>query len=293
MRINGSTYPINERPEIDWRTRNSIQIVVRSNNRFTSCQVTIGRFGGAGDRLSNGRVQLAIADDKRKEAAWDIESHSLHLACVKCGTSYDHLTPHHFSFNSQIGWCPSCNGLGKQIGRNLDAFMDPTLSLSEQGLKLWPALKMAESLAMLKAFCERHAINPNVPIGALTAGQKQLLMFGTGDEWYAVEPDETIPVGYSFQFKGLVPALENASRSSVQLRMYLDNVIAEVDCITCAGSRVRPEAAHAVFHELTIVDIVNMSLGQLLKQLINGSYQSMSKRCAGNWSRRFAKDSPS
>ena len=36
----------------------------------------------------------------------------------KCGRSFEPLTPHNFSFNSPLGWCPACEGLGTQIGAN-------------------------------------------------------------------------------------------------------------------------------------------------------------------------------
>ena len=33
-------------------------------------------------------------------------------ACLNCGRSFDELGPHHFSFNSVLGWCETCEGLG-------------------------------------------------------------------------------------------------------------------------------------------------------------------------------------
>jgi excinuclease ABC subunit A len=33
-------------------------------------------------------------------------------ACLKCGISYPDITPRFFSFNSKMGACPTCNGLG-------------------------------------------------------------------------------------------------------------------------------------------------------------------------------------
>ena len=48
---------------------------------------------------------------------------SQHLSCETCGTSYEELTPHNFSFNSRLGWCPSCEGLGVQRGTRTDSII--------------------------------------------------------------------------------------------------------------------------------------------------------------------------
>ena len=58
--------------------------------------------------------------------------HSQHLACDQCGRSFEPLTPHSFSFNSSLGWCTTCEGLGMQIGANPAALLrDPKLTLAE------------------------------------------------------------------------------------------------------------------------------------------------------------------
>jgi len=58
--------------------------------------------------------------------------HSQHLACGRCGRSFEPLTPHSFSFNSYLGWCPACEGLGVQRGANPSALLeDPKRTLAE------------------------------------------------------------------------------------------------------------------------------------------------------------------
>ncbi len=263
-RINGRTVTAEERIELNSQHIDKVQVVV---DRITIDSRSRSRIADSVEqalRLGEGRLQLAIADDKRKEANWDIETHSQFLACVQCGQSYDHLTPHHFSFNSQIGWCNQCNGLGKQIGQNLDEFLDPTLSLDEQGLKLWPNLTSSVAQAMMRSFCSELSIDRTVAIGALPAGQRQQLLFGTAERWFEVAKSDGVDVEFAFQFRGVANALDLAARSSIALRMQLDSFVAEVECLTCSGSRVRAEAANAVFHDMTIVDMVNMSLGRLL-----------------------------
>ena len=64
-------------------------------------------------------MHLAHVDTEKDESQWKIEKFSQHLACDQCGRSYEALNPHHFSFNSPLGWCPACEGLGVQHGANV------------------------------------------------------------------------------------------------------------------------------------------------------------------------------
>lgn len=281
VRINGHTTNIDERDAVDFRQHNEIQVVVDRISIDPKERSRINDSVEQALKLGEGRLQLALANDKVKEANWTVETHSMFLACVQCGKSYEQLTPHHFSFNSQVGWCSNCKGLGTQIGRNLDAFFDQTLSLRAHGIKLWPSLKYAESQKMLAALSEQNNIDLDVAIGSLSSGERQLLMFGTGDAWYNVAEDKNTPVAFSFQYRGIVPALELASKASPMLRSQLDAIISEVDCLACSGSRVCAEAAHAVFREKTIADLVAMPLSTLLEHIKSWKLTTHEKKIAG------------
>ena len=54
----------------------------------------------------------------RDEPHWQVDRYSQHRVCDRCGRSFEELSPHHFSFNSPLGWCPVCEGLGTQQGAN-------------------------------------------------------------------------------------------------------------------------------------------------------------------------------
>src|SRR5947207_9505060 len=56
--------------------------------------------------------------------------------------SFEPLTPHNFSFNSTLGWCPTCEGLGTQLGANPAALLRSTnFTLRQGALALWPDRK--------------------------------------------------------------------------------------------------------------------------------------------------------
>ena len=82
--------------------------------------------------LGKGVLRVAYPQDDVPEPDWPIETHSQHFACDRCGRSFEPLSPHHFSFNSPLGWCPACEGLGVQTGTNPAALLrDPKLTLAQ------------------------------------------------------------------------------------------------------------------------------------------------------------------
>src|SRR5262249_26210295 len=162
--------------------------------------------------------------------------------------SFDRLTPHSFSFNSSLGWCPACEGLGTQTGANPAALLrDPKLSLAEGAVGLWPGASVALFGAMLSALSAHARIPLDVPFDELGAKQRRVVFHGTGDDWIDVYPPgkrkkDDRPM-FRFQFKGLYPALEEAARLSPALRNRWEHLVGEVECSVCGGSRLRDDAA--------------------------------------------------
>ena len=64
-------------------------------------------------KLGRGVMHIAYVESDHDEAKWKVERYSQHLACEYCNLSFETLNPH-YSFNSPLGWCPTCEGLGVQ-----------------------------------------------------------------------------------------------------------------------------------------------------------------------------------
>ncbi len=164
------------------------------------------------------------------------------LACAKCGTSYEELSPHHFSFNSQMGWCETCEGLGVQRGAPAASIITrPNRSLLNGAVAGWARINPRSPLGrLLTALCERLGVQINTPLREWSHEQKQALMFGTTGDW--IEGDEAF-AGTRFHWRGFFPAIDSATRNSWMLRHRLHNVVTDIPCVTCRGGRLRPDAA--------------------------------------------------
>src|SRR5207237_8751418 len=128
--VDGKSFNVSEPPAIDHRRKHKVEVVV---DRIIVRKGQRGRLADAVEAaldLGMGVMHVAHVDDGRAETAWRVDRYSQHFACDRCGRSFEPLNPHHFSFNSPLGWCTACEGLGTQMGANPSVLMrDPNLSL--------------------------------------------------------------------------------------------------------------------------------------------------------------------
>lgn len=187
VRVDGKTYPIDEAPPLDIRVNHRLQVVVDRIVIREEEQSRIADSIELGLSLGVGVIQVALADDQRDETQWTEVRHSQHLACEQCGRSFTPLTPHHFSFNSAVGWCSQCDGLGTQTGTNpLALLSDPKATLAEGAALLWPNLNHAVARWMLLALSRMTGIPVDVPVDELPVLDRRVLYHGCGNRWIEV-----------------------------------------------------------------------------------------------------------
>jgi excinuclease ABC subunit A len=302
IRVDGQTYSLDKPPTIDRRRKHAVEVIV---DRVVVRSEARSRIAGSVENalaLGKGVVHVARVREDLPETRWPVRVYSQHLACEQCGRSFDSLNPHNFSFNSALGWCPACEGLGTQIGANPAALVrDPNLTLEEGALLVWPEVGLPISQRMLAALSAHTGVPIDVPYRDLSPRQKRIVLFGTGEEWIEVPGNNnweshskarggriTRPNGenhsrplFRFQFKGLYPALEEASKLSQRLRTTLEQFVSEIDCNECGGSRLRDDAAAVRFRGRTLDQIGRTPLHELLAQVKKWRLAANERKVAG------------
>ncbi|MFN0055957.1 MAG: excinuclease ABC subunit UvrA, partial [Planctomycetales bacterium] len=302
VRVDGTTYTLDEVPELDRRSRHDVQIVV---DRLTLSRAARSRIADSIEAaldLGRGWLHVARVADDRPEPDWTIDRYSLHKACLTCGRSFDDLSPHHFSFNSSLGWCPACEGLGTQQGTDLSALIaDPRRTLAEGAVALWPdAPHNPPFAAILTALSKQFGIPLDVPFEKLDPRHQRLVLYGTGEKWFTVEFDPGLLAGTSspkgrgtgrapagrvqmrLQYKGLYPAIEEATRVSYAHRLRLDHLVGEVACSVCQGSRLREDAAAMRFQGRTLQQLCQLPLGECLEFFRKIKLSAAERKIAGD-----------
>ncbi len=285
IRIDSRTYSVDEAPAIDRRRKHRVEVVVDRVIVKQHARSRIAESVENGLALGKGVLLVALQQPDVPETEWETVRHSQHLACDRCGRSFEQLTPHSFSFNSPLGWCGACEGLGTQTGANPAALLnDPKRTLAEGAVALWPDVTHRVSQWMLSALSRGTGIPLNVPFDQLGGRHRRVIMHGLPDQWLEVRPQEGPHDGpplFRFQYKGLYPALEEAARLSPSLRARLEHLIDEVPCSVCGGSRLRDDASAVRFQGATIDELCRRPLGELQKEITGWKLSARDTRIAG------------
>jgi excinuclease ABC subunit A len=222
-------------------------------------------------------------------------SFSKHNSCPQCGRGYDTLTPHHFSFNSRMGWCAACEGLGVQQGAGASAIVTrPTQSIADGAIGAWGELKSGSKLhAIAEALSEHIGFNIHTPWNELTEPQRLAMLHGRGDDWINADlpahklkqtargKSEGRTSPFRFRWRGFFPAISRATRASWQYRKRLEDLVTEVACDACVGGRLKPESAAAQIDGSTIHETCLRPLGETLTWFDSLQLDARQRKIAG------------
>jgi excinuclease ABC subunit A len=291
MRVDGRSYNVEEPPTIDHRRKHLVEVIVdrvivRANQR-----TRIADAVESGLDFGRGVLHVAHVEDARQEPEWRVAKFSQHYACDQCGRSFEPLNPHHFSFNSPLGWCPACEGLGVQQGASAALLIrDAHRSLREGAVAAWPDLGTDTSFGRFAEALAGHVgFSLDAPYEQLAPAHQRAILQGTGDAWIEL-PSGTGKQASSparFQYKGLFPAIDEASRVSPAYRQRLDHLVSEVPCATCSGSRLRDDAAACRFPfgadhpALTVGELSDLHMARTLALFKDLKFTSAQQQVAG------------
>ena len=295
VRIDGVTCTLDEVPEIDRKRKHAVEIVV---DRVTvSADAGRSRLAESVELafdLGKGLIRVAVVEEDREEKKWKTLPFSLHRSCEQCGRSFEELSPHNFSFNSPLGWCQTCEGIGVQQGTNLGALIaDPTRTLADGAVSAWPdPVKSPLFRRMLAALSRECDIPLDVPFSQLDPIHQRAVLYGTGEQWIPIEPVDARAkksaaasagaANFRFQYKGLYPTIEQAATLSYDYRMKLFGLVGEVPCSSCDGSRLRDDASAVKLAGKSIKQLCDLPLRDALGFLQTLKLNASQKRIAGD-----------
>jgi excinuclease ABC subunit A len=263
VRVDGKSVGLDEPPKLSHRRKHRVEVVI---DRAIVRRATRSRLADSVESaldLGKGVVLIAKVGDPAREQDWHVDRYSQHRACDGCGRSFEELSPHHFSFNSPLGWCPLCEGLGVQQGANPAVLIpDGRRSLRGGAVVAWPSLKENRPFGrLIEAMTAALGIDLDTPFDELEGRHRRTILHGAGDTWFTAPAAAGQPE-ISFQFKGLFPAIEEAARVSFWYRYKLSGMVDDVPCAACMGARLRDDAGAVRFRDFTIDQIGQWPLGR-------------------------------
>ncbi|MDB5881385.1 MAG: excinuclease subunit, partial [Ramlibacter sp.] len=261
FRVDGKPYEFDALPKLKKTEKHDIDVVIDRLKVRAEVQQRLAESFEAALRLADGRA-IAVEMDAPKADGAEAKPAGEHwfnakFACPICNYSISELEPRLFSFNSPVGACPSCDGLGHM------EFFDParvvgfpTLSLASGAIKGWDR-RNSYYFALIESLAKHYHFDVDMPFEELPETARQAVLHGSGDEEirfsYTVESGSAAgrKTTKKHPFEGIIPNMERRYREtdSVAVREELARLRSVQPCPECHGTRLRSEARHVKLGE--------------------------------------------
>lgn len=218
-------------------------------------------------RLSD-TVSLAMKQGKGLLMIYDVEAGSVNyysksLMDPVTGLSYREPAPHNFSFNSPLGACPKCKGLGYVNQIDIDKVIpDKSKSIYNGGIVPLGNFKNSLIFNQISSICEDSGYTLKTPIQDLPEDVLDDILNGTCRQVHLAS--ELTMSDYFSNYEGVVKYIEAQQEDeSLTTQKKVGQFYTSVECPTCHGRRLNEEALHFYVNGKNIYELASMELVDL------------------------------
>ncbi len=266
-RIDGVVRELDESIHLKLRQKHTIEVVVDRLKIRDGIRARIAESFETALRLTQGTARVVNMDGDTID-----ETFSSQYACPECGYSLNELEPRLFSFNSPVGACDECDGLGVQMFFDKTKIIHADRSLRHGAIRGWDARNTAY-FRMIQTLARHYNFSVDQQFQNLPRSAREIILYGS--------KGESLPFEYTdvrgrrarstHPFEGVIPNMERRfhATSSAAVRDELSNYRSQHACPACEGERLC-EAARNVF-------INDTSLPRLLRLPIAEAFEFFEK----------------
>jgi len=261
VRVDGEVHRLDAPPSLDKKKKHTIELVVdriavRKSDRQRITESVEQALAAGG-----GEVILEEPDDGARF------HFSEQRAC--CGHAFPELSPQSFSFNSPLGMCPGCNGLGTRLEVDPDKIItDPTLSIRGGAIAPWrTSMERGEgwTFRIVDAMAKATKVNLDTPWKKLTKKKREQVLFGVKGRRIRVtwgNKDKGNHGSWGVKFEGILPKIQRRYQATTSQRMrdHYMKYMSELPCDDCGGMRLRPESLAVRVADVSIAGTTAMTV---------------------------------
>lgn len=239
VRINGEIKEMTHGLRLDRYKTHNIELVV---DKFRVGDVTDKRLRESVlMSLDQGDGVMMVLEADNQEPRY----FSRHLMCPVTGISYNEPAPHTFSFNSPVGACPHCNGLGEissiDIGKMIP---DPSVSIRKGGIEPLGKYKNIWIFWQIEAIAEKNGFTLDTPIADIPEEALNKVLYGSDEILKLSNTPLGMTSNYFMTFEGVVNFVGNmevinGKKNGSRMK---DQYVQYDICPECGGTRLRKES---------------------------------------------------
>ncbi|HEY7872876.1 MAG TPA: excinuclease ABC subunit UvrA, partial [Rudaea sp.] len=264
-RVDGVLHELDAVPALALRVKHTIEAVIDRFRPAPDLKQRLAESFETALRLGDGIAIVADLDDADAKPTL----FSSRYSCPVCDYSLPELEPRLFSFNSPMGACGTCDGLGvTQVFDAARVVVHPNLSLAAGAVRGWDRRNMYY-FQMILSLARHYKFDIDTPWEQLPEGIQHSVLYGSGDEQIAFRylTESGGNVTRKHRFEGIVPNLERRYREteSPAVREELSKFISERPCPDCHGERLNRSARNVFVGESNLPALTGLPIDQALE----------------------------
>ncbi len=264
-RVDTVLYELDAVPPLALRQKHTIEAVI---DRFRPAEDIKQRLAESFEtalRLGDGIALLVDMDDDKAAPTL----FSSRYSCPICDYSLPELEPRLFSFNSPVGACGTCDGLGvTQVFDPARVVVHPNLSLAAGAIRGWDRRNMYY-FQLILSLARHYKFDIDTAWEQLPEAIQHAILHGSGDEIISFRylTENGGSVARKHRFEGIVPNLERRYREteSPAVREELSKFITERPCPDCHGERLNRSARNVFVHDANLPALSALPIDQALQ----------------------------
>jgi excinuclease ABC subunit A len=266
VRCNGEVVVLDDQFSLNGKKRNHLEVVIDRLVAKPNQQARVSDSVETALKWGKGKLTVAIIEDK----IYQDRLYSENRTCLHCKRSFPELSPQSFSFNSPLGMCPDCNGLGTAFEMDVEKLIpDMTLSLKGSAIKPWRnprgnhSIKWA--LKVMQAVMKKHKISDETPFESLSKSDRDIILYGDPEE-LTIQFSNRRGKRKSFNstWEGVLPLMLRRWKEteSEETRKRYAHYLSDADCTKCKGHRLREESRSVWVGGLGLPQVNELSIAE-------------------------------
>lgn len=257
VRIDGELYDIDNVPELEKNKKHNIATVVDRLIVKKGIETRLADSLELALDMGNGFVIIDVIGGE------DL-TFSANLACPDCDIVIEEISPRSFSFNSPVGACPTCNGLGFSKEPDPELIIpNKDLSIEEGAVSSYSNSDGTYYMEAIKSLAKQYGFPTDAPIREAPKEFMDALLYGS-DRNISFSFDSYFSgrKRYRGNFEGVVHNLKRRYLETNSDRMMdrIDEFMTDVPCPTCHGARLRESVLSVKVGGLNIHEVTELSV---------------------------------
>jgi excinuclease ABC subunit A len=263
-RVDGTVFDLDAVPPLTLRQKHTIEVVIDRFRPRDDIKQRLAESFETALRLGDGLVIVVNMDDEKTTE----QLLSSRYSCPICDYSLPELEPRLFSFNSPVGACPSCDGLGvTQVFDATRVVGHPELPLSNGAVRGWDR-RNAHYFQLILSLAAHYGFNVDTPWHKLPADVQKAILYGSGKDKIAFRyiTERGGKVTREHPFEGILPNLERRYKEteSSAVREELAKYISDQPCPACEGQRLNRSARNVFVADHALPSLTHRSIDDAL-----------------------------